>query len=373
MKKRILLLIVLLTQFYTTRAQVDIESQLGDLSNALPSYFLGYSKVISSNIGMPMAYTSQTQHWKKNWRVKYGVSFALQAFGVNNYTNGRIDQNTLYRSPSVGYFGKMSNAFGSEEASTLRFYFLNNKGERLINPSNGTYLAADISLPGGYGNELGAVPFVSPNLEIRLWKGLIISGSYMPLSWAIREFEQESFKLMANFYSVGAGLNFRNFTKVPVLSWLRFDASYGALNIAFNEFQDALDLDNSELFIIDFNSVNLSNNVVYSQFRGSMAIPVLKKAVVVLQAGSINSTFKYNFSYNLNVSINDEKIKDEYNVDIESDDFNLKTDFNYTEQIQQNFYYGGGVLLDSKIATFYLGYAALNAPTFLIKTSLRLL
>lgn len=373
MKKYSLIFLISFLGAFTLKAQIDLESQLGELSNALPNYFLGYSQVISANIGMPMAYSSQTQHWKKNWRVKYGLSMAGQVFPVNNYTNGRIDQNVLYQSPSIGYFGKMSNAFGSEDASTLRFYFLRNDGERIINPKNGQFLAADIELPGGYDGGLGTVPFISPSLEIRVWKGLILSASYMPLSWAMREFEQENFKLNANYYSFGGGLNLRNFTPIPVLSWLRFDAAYGALNIGFKEFQDVLNFNSSDLFDIQFTSINLTNNVNFLQYRGSMAIPVLKKAVLVIQAGAINSTFNYNFNSELEVKVNADKLKEDYNIEMNSEEVNLSNEFSHTKDVNQNFYYGAGLLFDTKVATFYLGYADLNAPTFIIKSSLRLL
>lgn len=373
MKKYILILAICTVGAFSSKAQLDLENQLGELSNALPSYFLGYSKVISAHIGMPMAFSSQTQHWKRRWRVKYGLSMAAQVFPVNNYTNGRIDQRMLYRSPSVGYLGRLSNAFGSVDASTLRFYLLNDNGERLINPSNGQYLAADIELPGGYDGNIGAVPFISPSLEIRVWKGIIVSASYMPLSWAMREFEQDNFKLSANFYSFGGGLNLRNFTKIPVLSWFRFDASYGALSIGLNDFQDALSFDNSDLFNIKFNSVNLTNNVSYLQYRGSLAIPLLKKAVLIIQGGAINSTFNYNFNHELVVEVDATKIKEDYNIDVDSDNIIINKDFSYTEDVSQNFYYGAGLLFDTRVATFFLGYAELNSPTFIIKSSLRLL
>lgn len=348
---------------------------MGELGRALPSYYFSYTKSVFANVGQPIILGNQIQHWKKDWKVKYGLSMSGQFVDNASFGAGQINTSDLYRSDNVSYLGPLSDAFGEEDPSILRHYLLDGEGERIINPYTGSPLSTDIELAGGLGRGITAIPYVLPSLEFKVWKGLIVSGSFLPVSWFLREFEEDNFKTSVNMYSYGASIHLNGFTEIPVLSWLRFDASKSGVNAKFTELQDALDLEPTEFFTLDLNKFDLGTSIATSQYRATMAIPVLSKKNICLlaQAGYYTHQYGFEFDYNIDVQVDAENLKEEYNLDFDGENFSLTDTYTQEERIENTFYYSFGLLVDSEISTFYLGYADFNYPTFAFRASIKIL
>ncbi|MFY0674393.1 MAG: hypothetical protein JXQ87_13405 [Bacteroidia bacterium] len=373
--KRIVFILLVFCGFSKSYAQFDLETQMGEIGKAIPSYYYAYTKNIFSNVGQPIIMGNQIQHWKKDWKIKYGLSFSGQFLNNDTWGTGGIEFTELYQSPNISYLGNLSDAFGSEEASFIRHYLLDNNGNKIVNPLTGEYLSTDIEMAGGLGRGLTTIPYVLPSIELKIWKGISIAGSYLPVSWFLREFEEDNFKTSVNMYSIGAGLTLREFTDIPVLSWLRFDASMSGVNASFSELQDALDLEPTEFFNLDLTQFELGTSIRTNQFRGTLAIPVMPKKNIILlaQAGYYTHTYSFNFDYNIDVEVDAEQLKEDYNIEFEGQEFSIGDTYSQSEQIDNTFYYSGGLLIDSQISTFYLGYAQFRYPTLCLRASIKLL
>ncbi|MBI1183864.1 hypothetical protein GC194_06310 [bacterium] len=367
------LLICLLLFAGAGRAQYSIEAQIGNLAQSVPAYYFGYSEVLYNNLGGCMAMSNQMQHLRKRWRIRYALTMASQTINVSQATNGSINRSQLYNQEGIQYMGSLSNVLGSRDESVLRQYLLDQNGNRMVNPKTGEYISIDLNMPGGFGYPVGATPFVMPSLEIRLWKGLIVQGGWVPVGYFLRNFKEGNFTPKANLYSIGGGLSMRYFSKAPVLSWLRFDASYSVVDINLSSIQDKLDLNTNDYFTLNFTELNLSTGISSSQYRGSISIPVSKGVALVGQVGFYQFNYHFDFSYKMQAQADAEKLKANYNIDLAENNINIDDKFSKSYQSKNTQYYSGGVLLDGKVASFYLGMAYLNYPTFSFKTSLRII
>ena len=75
----------------------------------------------------------------------------------------------------------------------------------------------------------------------------------------------------------------------------------------------------------------------------------------------------------MSANIDAEKLKEEYDLDFESGQIDVKGTYKQGKNNPADFYYSGGVLFEGMIASVYLGYANINHPTVTFKTTLRLL
>jgi len=370
---RYLIWIVCILPIAKTQAQHTLSNQLDDYAQSIPSFYYGFTKVIMENIGDPIVLGTQMQHWNTSWRLKYGLSIATQAFGNQSFDINEIDRTELHRSESVQYLGGLNSAYGGQDVTIIRQYLLAENGDRIVNPKTGEYVSFETSMPGGLGGILAVVPNVMPLLEIRPWKGLVLAGGYIPYGYFLRDMETGSFETKVHSLTLGASLDMRQFMKIPVLSWLRFDASYSQTNIGLSNFQDAIDLGENSLINIDIQNMTLQNDLSTLQYRGTLAIPATKKVVLLLQSGFYSHGYQFNFDYDVDANVNVEELKSEYNLDFEDTDLNASGSFSREQDLGSNFYYSGGILFEGSIAGVYVGYANINYPTFAIKTTLRLL
>lgn len=354
------------------KAQITLEEQMNTMIKAIPAYYFGYSQLLFDNLAPAMAHGSQSQHWKKNWRVKYGLSVAGTGFLVSPFAHGQIDRSILPGNEGTYYLGPVSSMMGSKDPSYIRQYVLTESGERMVNPLTGEFIQMEIEMPGGMATSNGLAPFLMPNVEIRAIKGLVVSGGLIPISYFLDEFEKGKFTSKINFYNYGASLHLRHFFKIPVLSWLRFDASQGIVSASLAELQDLVALESEGFLSMEFTQLEVNTLIATTQYRASMAIPTIKNVILVLQGGMFSSKYSFDFGYDVSVDVDASQLKTDYNIDFDNESLTFKDTYSIEKTTPQTFYYGGGLLLDSKVATFYLGYAHTANPSFLIKTSVRL-
>ncbi|MFY0673126.1 MAG: hypothetical protein JXQ87_06960 [Bacteroidia bacterium] len=353
--------------------QFGLNEQMTELGKAIPSYYHAYTKSIFTELGSTMAIGNQMQHWDGDWKIKYSFSISGQYFSHNMLNGGTINYNDLYQSESISYFGELNNVYGNDNNSFMRHYLLNSEGERIINPLTGEYVSTDIDLVGGFDRGATVIPFLIPSVEARLWKGLIISAGYFPISAMLSEFEVDGFKTQIELYGFGASIHLRYFTKIPVLSWLRFDYSQNGALANFSELQDALNLAPSPLFTLDLKEFNLETRIRSNQIRASIMIPTVKNILLVGQAGLHSESYQFDFTYKIDVKVDSEAIRDEYGFDVNEDNIAISDEFKAGADISNQYFYSAGLFYNGKVSSVFMGYAFSKYPTGCIRVGLKLL
>ena len=98
-----------------------------------------------------------------------------------------------------------------------------------------------------------------------------------------------------------------------------------------------------------------------------------KNIILLAQAGYYSHSYTFDFDYNINVDVDAQQLKEDYNLEFEGESFTIGDSYNESEKIENTFYYSGGLLIDSQISTFYVGFAQLNYPTICLRASIKLL
>jgi len=246
-------------------------------------------------------------------------------------------------------------------------------GTRVVHPKTGEHVYFETQMPGGLGGILAVVPFSMPTVELRVLHGLIFSGGYLPLNYFLNDVETGSFKTRASSFSLGASLHLRSFFKVPVLSWLRFDASQSQTKIGLLNVQDAITLGTNPIMDVELNSMNLQNDIITYQYKASMAVPASENLIFVVQAGYYGHNYHFKFDYDIEATVDSERLKSEYQLDFTETDLSTRGSYIKSKDSGKNLYYAGGFLFDGQMASVYLGFAQINHPTITLKTSLKIL
>lgn len=353
-------------------AQNSLNDQLDDFARSVPSFYHGYSQLLLEELAAPIVLGSQIQHWNSNWRLKYSAGISMQTFGLQSIDVRKIDRSELYEPSSIQYMGALNNSYGNRDATIIRQYLLAEDGNRVVHPRTGEYLSFETRMPGGLGGILAVVPFSMPTVELRVLHGLILSGGYLPLNYFLNDIETGNFKTKASSFSLGASLHLRSFFEIPVLSWLRFDASQSQTKIGLLNIQDAIDLGSNPIMDIELNSFNLQSDIITYQYKASMAIPASKNLILVLQAGYYGHNYHFKFDYDVEATVDSEKLTDEYQLDFKETDLSTRGSYVQSNDSGKNLYYAGGFLFDGQVANVYLGFAQINHPTITLKTCLKI-
>ena len=271
------------------------------------------------------------------------------------------------------FYGERANVFGSDNPTTLVQYLLDDEGNRVIDPRTGRYVFFSMELPGGVNRDGGIVPHAMPYLELKPWKGIILSGGYMPITYFLRDFEREGFEPLATAYGFGVGLHMNYFTKIPVLSWLRLDYSTNKVIFAADGIENLFEPELNSLIKLNDLSLSMRNEYTANQFRASMAVPISKSLFFILQAGNMQAESSFTFDYEVEAEVDAEEIKRQYKFDIAPETISIDEQYSNGTTIDPFWFYGGSILWEGRVGRALFSYSQSPKPMVALRLGIRIL
>ncbi|MCB0738201.1 MAG: hypothetical protein KDC92_11860 [Bacteroidetes bacterium] len=350
-----------------------LETQVDEFANRLSSYFDGYTGPGTNHLGNTMLQGHQIQHGHKNWRIRYSLS--LSGSLLSNSVYAAHNQNSDASSNSeFSYMGPRNSIFGNKDATIMRKYWLNEDGRKMVNPTNGSYIYTDVSLPGGLERGYDLIPSSFPYLEVRPWKGFILSAGYFPMGFILKDIEQKGVELKSSIWAAGLGIQVGRFTEIPVLSWLRFDVGTNNFNVGVYNIQNAYDLGLSADFAqLTVNQLDFDLNISTQQARATLAIPILDKNFVMAQIGTSSVTNSLSVGYDFSFKLDSEKAKQDYNLDIDDMSTQVANEYTRSETIKTQSFYSFGVMRVGAVGSFGLFFTNVPVNVVTFKFGVKLL
>lgn len=371
MKKLLFLYVLCIAN--QVNAQVDLQPQINNLSQSLPSYFYAYSEIVQTNLAAPMMLCNQIQHTDEEWRIKYSFAFAGVPLSTDESQNNVLNINSLASSYTTQFSGSFSNVFGKKDKTFIQQFIVNEEGERIVNPITGEYISIKAELLGGLNRRSALVPAFSPFLEFRIWKGLIVSAAYFPIGYLLKDFESKNFDPKINYYAGGLSVHLNYFTDLPVLKWLRIEGNYNLFDLQLNHIEESINFLSSDFYNINFDEITLKNQYIGLQFRSSLAIPISKNFYLITQYSLLNYSQKFEYNYNFNLAFDKESLQDDLNLEIKDESFLVKDTYQRNSKESFKNQLSAGFMYSGTVGTFLFNYTNYPINTFSAKVSIKII
>jgi|GEM_PF-1354803 len=185
---KVLLFLVAIQPMCKAQTLQDYEMQVRDLERFANSYFAAYTNLFSSNFGF-----SLNQGWqggaipKKAGHISFSLVGSSSIIPIND-RNRYILTNSLYQSSNIQTSPITPGMFTDAKGGIARLFLLDPAtNNRLVDPTNGEYLSANVNLIDGIGTEVGVTPFLMPQLSVGLGKSTEISLRVIPIAIGLNE------------------------------------------------------------------------------------------------------------------------------------------------------------------------------------------
>lgn len=330
----------------------NINEDINHIGEGLSNYLYGYSETIVSDFSAIQAFGHEASFFKKEWRVKYGLSSSFKTVRNIYSSDQKIQSDNLYlEDENISYLGNRNGVFGATDPTIFRKYLSNSEGERILNPKTGEYLYVDVEMPGGLGYENSIAPSFMPYLSIRAWKGLVLHGGYIPHGLLLNEFDRGNFKSNINQWSYGASLHMNHFVDVPVVSWLYFQFGMNEMQVQLSGMQDILPSFENEYIDVNVEDFSLDANFSSSLFKLGMVAPINDKIRLLGSINRLTTSRYFGISNTLTAKIDTERLDEEYGYTVETSEVEGESEFVRSETGTAQFQWVLGASIESEIAS----------------------
>lgn len=160
--------------FTQVKAQTNIATQLGTISNNFSSYVDGYMEDLTSHQGFAFLNNLNSTgrvlgQWELSFSLKTGTGLQSSEYGFSDFSD------------NFSLEGGVPTLFGTQSPGKMTFCFLDEEtGLPLVNPFTGENLSFGLPLLPGMGTSLGVSPAILPVFSLGIGYGTEVSVGLLP-------------------------------------------------------------------------------------------------------------------------------------------------------------------------------------------------